>query len=121
MKNLELTFILFIVLAASAAGQDIQHAPSVEQCRADNRLWRSLDDRSNGFNEFTTRQLMGMAGEMQRCAAVDPRFGDPDGGGDTYWNMSMELHSAVFGRYMHFVNRHGLGPQFDEEDAKGAR
>jgi len=103
------------------AAQDVQHAPTVEQCRADVRLWRSQDKGSNAFNDLTARQLISSAGEMQQCAAVDPYLGGPSGKGEVYWNMSAELHETVSLRYNHFLARHNLMQQFADEDANGAR
>jgi hypothetical protein len=53
--------------------QEVQHAPTVEQCRADQRLWLSKLEGPDGTN-VTFRELRGWILEMFDCERVDPEF-----------------------------------------------
>jgi hypothetical protein len=57
-----------IVLCVSmATGQDIKHAPSVQQCRADEKLWSYQLEQPGGLAvvpELTFDELQGRIDEM---------------------------------------------------------
>lgn len=61
--------LLFALVSATAFAQD--NAPTVEQCRADYRLWTAagadLDFKGVGWKELLHRSM-----EMGQCANVDP-------------------------------------------------
>jgi hypothetical protein len=66
-----LTLAIVLVITASLTGQ-VQHAPTVAQCQADQRLWLSQlegGDRSK-LPEFYA--LIDETKEMDACQKVDP-------------------------------------------------
>lgn len=103
-----------LVLTASLVGQ-VEHAPTVAQCQAEQRLWLS------NLEEGDSRKLPEMSvivkwnGEMQDCGKVDP------GQRVRYYNTSGEIAAEEIVRMQHFFDRHGLWSQFKEEDASGKR
>jgi hypothetical protein len=65
--------ILFVglLLTGKAQVQEVEHAPTVEQCRADQRLWLSkLEDPSGTLPRYLT--LGSWSREMAECRSVDP-------------------------------------------------
>lgn len=103
----------WLVLTVSLTGQ-VEHAPTVAQCQADQRLW--------GY-EFTHQSeklpdvgvLQKWSSEMQDCMKVDPQtqlqYVFTVGQIDT----EMEL------RMIHFLQRHNMLADFKTEDAAGKR
>ena len=106
--------LMLTLLTASVAGQ-IEHAPTVAQCQADQRLWLSeIED-----TDSTTQPLFSILGqrshEMSQCEDVDPanRF--------KYYNTHSEIIAAQTGRMYHYLVRHDLWGRFLTEDAMGLR
>jgi hypothetical protein len=112
----------------SSAAQ-IEHAPSVDQCRADQKLWSAEEDeylakmktgnRSAANNTDLGRvafeQLHERGEEMRNCASVDPQ------NAIAYMDVGNGFHSIRYDRLMGFLLRHKLSAQFIEEDKKGLR
>jgi hypothetical protein len=131
MRNLILGVLLgFAALPINqrAVGQD--HAPSMEQCVADMRLWSSqMDDylvaetariKSGSPDKsqlmgLTMRQLNDRASEMVDCVAVDPS-GQVD-----YKEEASEYNDAYRDRYERYIVRHHLMDQVLKEDEEGLR
>ena len=60
----------WLILTASLVGQ-VEHAPTVAQCQADQRLWHSqLDKEADSTLAFDA--LANMGREMLACHDVDP-------------------------------------------------
>lgn len=95
-------------------GQD--HAPTVEQCRADQRAW-SADFKGNQqiIDRLTYYQLSDRMSEMADCVAVDP---DRD---IAYGQTANRFFMKQMVRLRDFVKRQGLYDQFIAEDAAGKR
>jgi|SRR5215467_7536702 len=85
MKYIVLVILLACTLAPSA---QVEHAPSIEQCRTDARLWdaewnkyadTSKDDTSQASKETdigktTYQERNDRIGELDKCRAVDPTY-----------------------------------------------
>lgn len=103
-----------MLLLVPAFGQD--HAPTVEQCRADQRLWnRQLTDGTEIIKSLTYYQLNDRMGEMADCVAVD------DERAAIYAMTSGRFNAQQMIRLRDFVKRHELYQQFIAEDAAGKR
>ena len=75
MNKLWLLLLLVIPYQAIHA-QEVQHAPTVEQCRADQRLSLSkLEQHNNaGTANVSYDELQAWKAEMLDCTKVDPEF-----------------------------------------------
>jgi hypothetical protein len=108
-----------ILIAVPAIGQEVEHAPTVAQCQADQRLWLSkLEDDGNGrhgLDDVTFRTLNIWKKEMRQCEVVDPE------NSQKYYNTLSEAMVAIATRELSFIVRHGLADQFIAEDAAGKR
>jgi hypothetical protein len=91
----------------------IEHAPTVDQCRADQRLW--LSQLESGLPLPAVSIMDEQRGEMMDCLIVDPSRQLE------YRNTTNEISAAVITRYRHFLWRHNLMDQFVKEDAAGKR
>jgi len=74
-----LGLLLSLVVTAPAVWpQEVQHAPTVEQCRADQRLWLSELEGPPGppasIGSIGYPELLKRSDEMYACRAVDPDF-----------------------------------------------
>jgi hypothetical protein len=112
MKRL---LVLAVVAAASLVGQDVQHAPTVEQCRADQRLWLSSVEQADSPRLPSYAVLSKWDHEMTDCEKVDPE------NKWKYYNTGSEIDVIEASRLMDFLHRHGLWEKFKEEDAAGKR
>jgi hypothetical protein len=113
MKRQRLLVLVCLILTASLVGQ-VEHAPTVAQCQADQRLWFSeIEGESSTLPKYDV--LSEWAIEMGECKTVDPaNF-------DKYYNLHGEIDAERALRMMHFIERHGLWTQFKAEDAAGKR
>jgi hypothetical protein len=101
----------WLVLTASLTGQ-VEHAPTVAQCQADQRLWLS---KIEGDSALTFDALANMGREMLACHDVDP----PNA--RDYYNTSCSATAAMATRMSNFIQRHQLWQQLEAEDAAGKR
>jgi hypothetical protein len=103
------------VLAASlTVGQDVQHAPTIAQCQADQRLWLSkLEGDPSELPKFM--DLHQWQVEMLDCRLVD------HSNIWLYYNTAGEIASSQQNRLYNFVVRQGLWSKFLAEDAAGKR
>jgi hypothetical protein len=108
-------------LAASLASphprQAVEHAPTVEQCRADRAYWMSkLEQPDNkGTDDVSFATLTGWHNEMGKCEVVDPADAN------RYYNAKAESQAEQLGRMIDFLSRHNFWGQFQAEDAAGKR
>lgn len=128
-----LVCLLFIPLAS----QEIEHAPTVEQCRADAALWDNQLDEYNqaarsliegggklevppntDIGRLSFIQLNARIEEIVNCHAVDGKDADLH---RLYYRVTNGLSSARDARFKDFVFRHGYYKQFLAEDQKGLR
>jgi hypothetical protein len=112
-------FLVFaVVLVASLVAPQVEHAPTVAQCQADQRLWLAkieadANGDKTGLPNIYTMRAWGI--EMTQCKDVDPsnRF--------KYFNTEAEIFTDEMLRLRHFLDRHDLMEKFIEEDAAGKR
>jgi hypothetical protein len=105
-----------LLLTASLFGQDVEHAPTVAQCQADQRLWLSkleADPPDTNLPSFDALSLW--ESEMGDCGEVDnPNYWK-------YYNTREEASEVQEHRLINFLDRHHLYAQFRAENAAGKR
>ena len=102
-----------LVLTASLTGQ-VEHAPTVAQCQADQRLWFSkLENLSQPLPKFDV--LSEWDKEMADCSEVDPT------NHWKYYNIRGEIGATNVVRMRNFLERHQLWNKFLYEDEAGER
>ncbi len=107
------TVLIVIVCLQSVKAQTVEHAPTVEQCRADQSLWYAqLSHPKN----ILFKTLEGYRTEMGACSIVDS-----DDHFIKYFQVLALIDAALRDRLEHFMTRHNLVNQFAEEDAAGQR
>jgi hypothetical protein len=107
-------FVLLLLLLSSLPAQEVEHAPTVEQCRADQRLWLAkIEGPSGTLPGYLT--LVSWSHEMGECTSVDPD------NHALYFNVVGEIGSEELIRLEHFLDRHALLEKFIEEDKAGKR
>ena len=106
-----------ILLGTSVVGQ-VEHAPTVAQCQADQRLWLAqieadAKDSNKGLPSLEVIRAWGS--EMHNCQEVDPE------NSHKYYNTQSEIVTEELLRLRNFIVRHDLWDKFLEEDAAGKR
>lgn len=114
MQRLWPLLLLVIPLHAIHA-QEVKHAPTVEQCRADQRLWMSKVETDSDVVSISFTDLSSWADEIDDCEKVDPdsRY--------KYLSLESEIAYTKISRFRKFLKRHDLLQQFLAEDAQGKR
>jgi len=64
--------LLLVIPYQSIHAQEVQHAPTVEQCRADQRLWLSRIEVPTVTSDYMEIRAWGH--EMHEWESVDPTF-----------------------------------------------
>jgi hypothetical protein len=105
-----------IILLATTISNSQDHAPTLEQCRADEKLWwDELNNVPAAISRLPFSKLVNRFGEMTDCGSVDDdRIAD-------YNRVAGSLTLKMQNRLLHFVDRHHLMGQFMAEDAAGKR
>jgi hypothetical protein len=95
--------------------QEVKHAPTVAQCRADQKSLFAKLEAPNGVGvaNVSYDELEGWGYEMSDCIAVDPEFTKE------YYNTLAEAATGQLIRMERFLDRHNLWGQFGAEDAQG--
>ena len=120
MKRCLAFAVLILAVAAlpqgvSLAGQ-VEHAPTVAQCQADQRLWfAKLETTPTDINLPSFYTLQAWQHEMGDCEEVD------DSNRLKYYNTREEASEVQSNHMLNFLSRHGLWNKFIEEDAAGKR
>jgi hypothetical protein len=115
MKKLWLLLLMVTPLQLIHA-QEVKHAPTVEQCRADQKLWLSkLELANDDLKHVSYNELIGWQDEMNKCAIVDPE------NGHQYRYTTSEILYKIATRLADFVQRNNLWGQFQAEDDQGCR
>lgn len=110
--------ILVLLTTVAAMGQEINHAPTAEQCKADVAVWKEEKREAIVALPFDTEQRVIY---IQKCEKV---LFDPHTPSDVWLNafaMKRAYEEHLLDRLKKFINRNGLTRQFYEQDAKGAR
>jgi hypothetical protein len=106
--------VVMLFLVANSFSQN--HAPTVEQCRADQRLWQSqIDEMPKEISKVLFQTLTDRGHEMADCIVVDGSYWQ------SYSHTAVALHIESSRRLMHFLERHKLLKQFLAEDDAGKR
>ena len=113
VKTVLLIMALVIAAPVFAQSQEVEHAPTVAQCQADQRLWYSTLEGNH--DAVLTSTLQAWEAEMLKCTVVDPDHYC------LYVNTQSEANALEAFRYEKFLSRHHLREQFDAEEAAGAR
>jgi hypothetical protein len=123
----------FVVLIALLGGslvnaQEIEHAPTVEQCRADANLWKAqleeykkaseTDRLDTTVSHLTIFQLGDRLNEMSQCVEVDQPWNDHS---RDYLNLNDSYTDIVNHRYYRYLVRKHLMDDVFREDRQGLR
>jgi hypothetical protein len=89
--------------------QDVRHAPTLESCAADINLW--------------TSEIPGLRiSALDRCTESHPSLAKALPGEEAPAELLVALYNGEMKqRLMDFLDRHGLGAKFIEEDKEGKR
>ena len=107
-------FVFALLIHGKAFGQDIEHAPTVAQCQADQRLWLSQMEPEHQTLPIWSAMAERIA-EMDSCGKVDPDHSKE------YENTCHELEFNLADRFMDFIKRNGMWGQFTAQDKAGKR
>ena len=105
---------MLIIPYQSTFAQEVQHAPTVEQCRADQKLWMSQLEHEGPLRSGVA-ELFDRKDEMMKCETVDPKFHI------YYYHIHSEISDEESLRLLDFLYRHNLSQQFMAEDVQGER
>jgi hypothetical protein len=107
--------VIVALLTMSAMTQDIEHAPTADQCHADISVW--YGESKTDIAALSAHTLDVRRQEAWLCSAVlrDPREREKAFG---VFNVYV---SHLQERMLNFITRHGFAQQFADEDAKGVR
>ena len=94
-----------------------EHAPTVEQCRADAAVWVKADVKTP-----TMKELWARCREMNQCTDVDPAENSREHF-LSYVKVCNDAGNEYTNRVVGFLNRRypTWKQQFDDEDAAGKR
>lgn len=106
---------LVLLFAVSSPTQEVEHAPTVAQCQADQALWLSKIEEDHGTDDVTILTLQAWQKEMRQCQAVD------QANHSKYYNTWGEALAEESLREYKFIVRHGLMDKLLAEDAAGQR
>ena len=113
MKTLWLLLLMVIPLQL-VHSQEVKHAPTVEQCRADQKLVLSKL-KSNERTLISYKEGDGWYLEMQDCISVDPE-NQPQ-----YYNTMSETSAMLNMKMQSYLKRHNHWNQFLAEDEQSKR
>jgi hypothetical protein len=113
MRKIALAVAVLIV--APAFAQEVKHAPTLDQCRADYHLWFSKLENPHGTDAVTDDVLGQWYSEMGDCTATDSAYEWH------YVNAQAEICAERQLRMRHFLMRRNLIQQYVAEDEAGAR
>lgn len=114
---------MVLLFSVSSSTQDVEHAPTAQQCQADQALWMSKLEESSSpssgwahsANDVASRTLVIWSGEMNDCFAVDPD------NKQKYLDTTEHIFAVMGARQADFLIRHNLIKQFFDEDDAGKR
>ena len=116
MKRLVLTVILTSSLVSQVVSppQSVEHAPTVAQCQADQRLWGyRLTHEPEKLPDVGVLQKW--SSELRDCLTVDPPT-------QLQYIITVdEIDTEMELRMMHFLQRRNMLADFKTEDAAGKR
>jgi hypothetical protein len=91
--------LLRVLPYQSIQAQEVHHAPTVEPCRADQKVWLSKlnEPHDAGTANVNFPELFGWMREMLDCAEVDP---PPH---DRYAITALKADTVMIGRFQFFI------------------
>ena len=104
----------WLILATPFVAQ-VEHAPTVAQCQADQRLWVSKIEEGDREHLPTFDVLGKWGSEMLDCQKVDPA------NAWSYSNTNGEITAEQATRTLNFLVRNDQYKKFIAEDAAGKR
>jgi hypothetical protein len=108
--------VLAVFMAVSVAVGLVEHAPTVEQCQADQRLWLSQIEADHGHGPLPAYRVIDKWWrEMDDCMSVDPQ------NKVRYYNTESETVVVQKARMEDFLERYQMWDKFLDEDAAGQR
>ena len=109
--------LLLIIPLQSIHPQEVKHAPTIEQCRADLRVRmpRVLSARNGGADDAIFVELTNWHHELYACRTVDLSLTNQ------YANVGGAIAEEQKRRLLDFIKRHNLVEEFLAEDAQGER
>jgi hypothetical protein len=116
---MKIAILLAVILLPGIANPAQEHAPTAEQCDADQRLWVSqLPDVGNlAYKEVEAREA-----EMTSCGLT--MNSNTEQGflkAKSYESVSSRYRAEMGARLSSFLHRHNLVDQFFAEDTAGKR
>jgi hypothetical protein len=109
---MRLTLALAVVLLAASRTGQVEHAPTVAQCQADQRLWFPKVEQNptdpGSLPHYSV--LTDWSIEMDDCEKVDPE------NARKYTTTETEIAYIQLGRLRHFIQRHQMWDKFLAED-----
>jgi hypothetical protein len=104
-----------VPLSSANGEQTIEHAPTTEQCHADQKVWLSEVDDQSAIDRESFHTLDQRVAEMSQCEQVDSR------NKAQYYITAAATRSEQSSRMANYLNRHNLFEQFIAEDTAGKR
>lgn len=108
-------------LASGKPAQEVQHAPTVAQCRADLKAWWEKAGKDHGLDDTSYDLLGSMSSEMTNCIIADKANRSHAESAPDYYELTVELEKQQADRLTRFLLRHNLWSEFQTEDAAGKR
>jgi hypothetical protein len=99
----------------TAAPQQVEHAPTVARCQADQAVWLAKLEAEHGVDDVKFKTLTAWQSEMKDCKEADPS------NINKYINVMTEAEAEMSRRALDFIDRHGLSGQFIVKDTNGTR
>jgi hypothetical protein len=103
--------VAFVLLVGTVLGQE--HAPTVSQCQADERLWSAESMQAGsgtGFDvsirNYSVNELQFRVRELTECVAVDPHS-------NKYSSTAMLILSQTNKRLMRYIQETGQANSYD--------
>ncbi len=115
MKTSIILALVILLFPVSNFSQQVEHAPTVAQCQADQAVWLSKLENEHGLDDVAYLSLTAWVNEMLQCKIVD------QSNGTKYSNTASEAVAAQQVRASDFIYRHSLWQKFLAEDAAGQR
>ncbi|MFZ0817676.1 MAG: hypothetical protein WAM78_19285 [Candidatus Sulfotelmatobacter sp.] len=106
---------IFALLTMGAMAQDIEHAPTADQCHADISVW--YGESKTDIAALSAHTLDVRRHEAWQCSAV---LKDPQEREKAFGEANVYI-SHLQERMLNFIKRHGFMQQFADEDEKGVR
>jgi hypothetical protein len=115
----KLAMLLAVILLPSIANPAQEHAPTLDQCNADERLWAS---QLSNVDSLPYKEVEARENEMTNCATtMDTSTETGYRNASSYKSLGSNYRGQMGRRLQTFLIRHNLIDQFLAEDAEGKR